>query len=283
MAMVKDVFSTKWKQLVKIVAHSQLTWQRVRQSKVCWSSASMTATVSPSLSKSVMVWISSLSTIYSNERIKGNGMWIESIKNVLTVNSLSLFFALSAVNQVEKKKNAATLIFYFTCNSLKSSSNWRSWRQSFRWEACLFQNSSSVLCVSSIWINSLGITKNCTNYNSFLLSGLKTELKGDNDNQTTKKYLSTVVMLTSWPAQGSHRRPGVERGAGFLIKFRRVSPCALALFNSVLRLAYSCPWCCRTAWVLCTSLGSSVSWRRRENLRSAAPMSAVFAEKLSTD
>lgn len=197
---------------------------------------------------------------------------------------LSLFFfALSAVNQVEKKKNAATLIFYFTCNSLKSSSNWRSWRQSFRWEACLFQNSSSVLCVSSIWINSLGITKNCTNYNSFLLSGLKTELKGDNDNQTTKKYLSTVVMLTSWPAQGSHRRPGVERGAGFLIKFRRVSPCALALFNSVLRLAYSCPWCCRTAWVLCTSLGSSVSWRRRENLRSAAPMSAVFAEKLSTD
>lgn len=100
---------------------------------------------------------------------------------------LSLFFfALSAVNQVEKKKNAATLIFYFTCNSLKSSSNWRSWRQSFRWEACLFQNSSSVLCVSSIWINSLRITKNCTNYNSFLLSGLKTDLKGDNDNQTSK-------------------------------------------------------------------------------------------------
>lgn len=87
-------------------------------------------------------------------------------------------------------------------------------------------------------------------------------------------------MLTSWPAQGS-RRPVMEV-SGFLIKLRSVSPCALALRSSDLRVANSCPWCCRTAWVLWTSLGNSVSWRRRENLRRAAPISAVLAEKLST-
>lgn len=120
MAMVKDVFSTKWKQLVKIVAHSQLTWQRVRQSKVCWSSASMTATVSPSLSKSVMVWRSSLSTIYSNERIKGNGMWIESIKNVLTVNSLSFFCFICGQPGREKEKcGHVDLLFYLQLSKIE--------------------------------------------------------------------------------------------------------------------------------------------------------------------
>ena len=93
-------------------------------------------------------------------------------------------------------------------------------------------------------------------------------------------HLSTVVTLTSWPGHGSLLL--ASPGAGLLIAVKSVSPCAIALRNSPARLACSRPCCSRTDCVVGTSFGSSVSWRRRENFRRAAPMSLVFAEKRST-